>query len=133
MVDKSSKTEFDYLSFDTDKEIRKIIKEETLYLSDKIGKINNYGFNQERNIIVTDKAVYNIKKKSLKRRIDINALKGVTISKASDVDEFVIHGNEAEYDYYYISGKKKKIVELIGKAYLQLNKRDLRICYIVIL
>ena len=103
MVEKEKTNEYDYLLFDSDKEIKKIIKDEIILFSDKLIKINNYGFNQERNIIITDKAVYNIKKKSLKRRIDINCLRGITISKA--VDEFVIHGNESEYDYHYISSK----------------------------
>jgi hypothetical protein len=105
MVDKGNKNEYDFLSFEGDKEIKKIIKEETILFTDKIGKINEYGFNQERNIVITEKAVYNFKKKSLKRRIDINYLKGITISKAADNNEFVIHGNEAEYDYYYISSR----------------------------
>ena len=111
MVEKNTKNENDFLFFEGDKEIKKIIKEEIILFTDKISKINEYGFNQERNIIITDKAVYNIKKKSLKRRIDINALKGITISKATDVDEFVIHGNEAEYDYYYISSKYNILYE----------------------
>ena len=105
MVDKNIKNEYDFLSFEGDKDIKKLINEETILFTDKVGKINEYGFNQERNILITEKAIYNIKKKSLKRRIDINALKGLTISKAIDSNEFVIHGNEAEYDYYYISSK----------------------------
>ena len=36
---------------------------ETLILSDKIIKINRYNMSQERNIIITNKAVYNLKKK----------------------------------------------------------------------
>jgi hypothetical protein len=131
MVDKSSKNEFDYLGFEGDKEIKKLVKDETILFTDKVGKINNYGFNQERNLIVTDKALYNTKKKDLKRRIDLTLLFGITISKASDVDEFVIHGNQGEYDYYYISTKKRKISEVIGKAYQQLVKRDIKICLIV--
>lgn len=105
MVDKYNRADQDLLGFEGDKEIKKIIKDETILYSDKLGKINNYGFNQERNIIITDKALYNTKKKALKRRIDLNALKGITVTKAADVEEFVVHGNEAEYDYYYTSSK----------------------------
>lgn len=103
MVENEKTKKNDYLLFDGEKEIKKIIKDEIILFSDKIIKINNYGFNQERNIIITDKAIYNLKKKSLKRRIDINSLRGITISKI--VEEFVVHGNEAEYDYHYISSK----------------------------
>jgi hypothetical protein len=40
------------------------IKKEKVIFSDKINKINHYGFNQERNILITNKALYNLKKKS---------------------------------------------------------------------
>jgi len=56
---------------------------------------------QERNIIITNKAIYNFKKTSLKRRIDFNVIKGITISKLTD--EFVVHCIDAEHDYDYIS------------------------------
>ena len=54
----------DYLSFKNDKEIENIISGENLIFSDKIIKINRYGINQERFILITDKAIYNLKKKS---------------------------------------------------------------------
>jgi hypothetical protein len=61
----------DFLNYESDKEILSIIKEgnsnpnpETLLLSDKIIKINRYNMSQERNVIVTNKALYNLKKKS---------------------------------------------------------------------
>ena len=68
---------------------------------------------QERNIVITNKAIYNLKKKSnffpnlaLKRRIDISLIRGLSISKITD--EFVIHGNDVEYDYDYVSARRKK-------------------------
>ena len=72
MVDKSqSKVENDILQLENDKDVRKFIKEgkwtskkEKVIFSDKINKINHYGFNQERNILITNKALYNLKKKS---------------------------------------------------------------------
>jgi hypothetical protein len=61
----------DFLNYESDKEILSIIKDgnnkpnlETLLLSDKIIKINRYNMSQERNVIVTNKALYNLKKKS---------------------------------------------------------------------
>jgi len=56
---------------------------------------------QERNIILTNKAIYNFKKQTLKRRIDFKSIKGVTVSKLTD--EFVVHCVDAEHDYDYIS------------------------------
>lgn len=94
-------------------------------------KINHYGFSQERNILVTNKAVYNLKKKSLKRRIALGDVKGITVSKLND--EFVLHCNDLEYDYHYVSSKKKKIIEFVGIAYNELTNKDFKICELVIL
>ena len=41
-----------------------IIGNDELLLSDKIIKINRYGLSQERNILVTNQNIYNLKKKS---------------------------------------------------------------------
>jgi 16S rRNA U516 pseudouridylate synthase RsuA-like enzyme len=54
----------DYLKLAARKHILKIIQDEKLLFSDTIIKINHYNMSQERTIVVTDKAVYNIKKKS---------------------------------------------------------------------
>ena len=54
----------DHMSFKNDKEIQSIIEGENLIFSDKIIKINRYGINQERFILITDKGIYNLKKKS---------------------------------------------------------------------
>ena len=40
-----------------------MIGDEQILFSGKIIKINRYGFNQERNILITDKSIYNLKKK----------------------------------------------------------------------
>ena len=57
----------DSLNWAQDKEILSIIKDEKLYFSGVITKINHYGMSQERSIILTDKALYNMKKKNLKK------------------------------------------------------------------
>jgi hypothetical protein len=54
----------DHLNFKNDSDILKIIKDEILLLSDKIIKVNRYGLYQERNILITNKSIYNLKKKS---------------------------------------------------------------------
>lgn len=76
--------------------------------------------------MVTNKGIYNLKKKDLKRRIEIACIRGITVSKPTD--EFVIHGNDVEYDYDYVTSRKKKIVELIGKSYLEQTGRDMKLC-----
>lgn len=54
----------DYLHFRNDIEVSKQIKGEVLLLSDKVIKVNRYGLSQERNIVITDRCIYNLKKKS---------------------------------------------------------------------
>ena len=53
----------DYLNFAEEKSLSKIIGSEKVLFTDKINKINRYGLSQERNIIITNKAIYNLKKK----------------------------------------------------------------------
>ena len=61
MEDTSDK---DYLGFKNDSAIKSIVGDEKLLFSDKIIKVNRYGLSQERNILITDKAIYNLKRKS---------------------------------------------------------------------
>ena len=56
----------DYLNFKNESSLKKLIGDEELLFSDKIIKINRYGLSQERNIIITNKAIYNLKKKGNK-------------------------------------------------------------------
>ena len=53
----------DNLQFKDDLEIKKVIGDETILFTDKIIKVNRFGFSQERNIMITDKGIYNLKKK----------------------------------------------------------------------
>ena len=81
---------------------------------------------QDRQIVITNKALYNFKKKELKRRIALNLIKGVSISKLTD--EFVVHGMEAEYDYDFVSSKRKDIIVILGSAYKKETQSDLLLC-----
>lgn len=119
-------TNCDYLEFNDDKEIRKEIKGEVLLYSDKIIKINRYNMSQDRQFVITNKALYNFKKKSLKRRIELTLVKGISISKLTD--EFVVHGTEGEYDYDFVSAKRGKIIEIMGEAYAKETQNELILC-----
>lgn len=116
----------DLLHLAQDNEILKEIKTETLYFSDMITKINHYGISQERVIILTDEALYNFKKKSLRRRIPYQDILGVTFSEFTY--EFVVHGNDDEYDYEYLSHNRCLIICLIAKLYEAIRKIPLKIC-----
>ena len=112
----------DFLKFKNNPEIKKIIDKEQLLFSDKIYKKNSYGLTQERYIVITNNAIYNLKGKQLKRKIEISKLKGITNS--SKTNEFVLHGNE-EYDYLYYSYNKNIIIYIIEKIYEHLMGKNL--------
>ena len=120
----TNKNEYDYLNCNDSPEIKNIIKNEIILFSDKILKINRFGFNQERNIIITNCAIYNIKKKELKRKIPLNVILGITISKISE--EFIIHGNDNEYDYHYHSPRRFEIIKTINNEFFKLNHKKLK-------
>ena len=65
----SHKTVKDYLNFANESDIKKIVKGETILFTDKIIKINRYGMSQERNILITNWGIYNLKKKCKKYNI----------------------------------------------------------------
>ena len=107
--------EYDFLKFGKEKSIKKILNNEIIYYSDKIKKTNDRGKVQERNIVLTDKAIYNFNNFTFRRRIPLSDLIAITVSSA--FDEFIIHFAEDEYDYHYITPKKKKIIEIISECY----------------
>ena len=119
-------SEYDFLNLSKNYTLKNnITREEEIQFSDKITKINNRGWKQERNILITDKAIYNLKKLTLKRRIDLKTIIGISISKLSD--EFVIHCNDIDYDYQYSSKRKRTILEIIGKNYELINEEELKV------
>lgn len=117
---------YDLLKLNDTKEIKAIIKDEKIYYSNKINKINHYNISQERNLILTNLALYNIQKKKCKRRILYNEIRGITFSRTSQ--EFVIHGNDSEYDYYYSTPDKNILICIIAKWYQENTKSILKIC-----
>jgi hypothetical protein len=75
---------------------------EQLLFSDKVKKINMFGWTQERIILITNEKVYNIKKQKTKRKIRISDLGG--LSKTLKGVEFTLHVPR-EYDYRFCSEK----------------------------
>ena len=118
-------TPVDKLNFSQDNEIKEAVNNEDIYYSDKIIKIRQglFSSNQERNIIITNQALYNFKGKEKKRRIEINNLSGITISRTTD--QFIIHGKNEEYDYLYSSPNRLKIIEVLEIIYESVAKNEL--------
>ena len=108
--------------------IKEKLQDENIYFSDKVQKKNQSLITkvQERNFVITDLAIYNFKGNDLKRRIKIEDLKAITISKLSD--QFIIHGNQNEYDYLFISPRRTKIINILQNVYENLTQKDLLFC-----
>lgn len=118
------------------KEIKKLIKnDEIIYYCENISKVNDFYISQERKIVLTDKALYNLKQGlfssdySLQRTILYKYLKGISYCENST--EFIIHGEFNEYDYYYKSQDKMRIIYLIAFFYEINTKKPLKICKII--
>ena len=113
------------------REVKSIINKEKLYRKFKVEKYNNLGIKQERIIVLTNKALYNIKepffihKFSLKRRILYSNLKAISYSTKSN--EIVIHGDKEEYDYHLITSNKKYMICYIALFYQKETSKSLKI------
>ena len=107
-----------------DKEIEnKLHKGEKIIFCDSLIKINKKLVEQKRILIITQKALYNFKEKTLKRRLQIKDIFGLTTSKNSE--EFVIHGEGGEYDYHYKYQNKRKIIQILAAVYYSEKSRKL--------
>ena len=73
-----------------------------MLFSDKVKKINMFGWNQERIILVTSEYLYNIKKTKPKRKIPISLLGGVSKTVGANKAEFTVHV-PTQYDYRFLS------------------------------
>ena len=64
-----SSSEYDFLNFAKDHYIKtNVARDEAIEFSDKVYKYNKFGFKQERNILITNKGIYNLKKKRIKKK-----------------------------------------------------------------
>ena len=98
----------DHLNF---KASSHLVNNEKVVLSCMVTKYNEANFRQERTLVLTENAIYNIKKSQVKRRIPLEKLESITISTTSS--EFVLHIKE-EYDYRYLSFERRsEIIETI--------------------
>ena len=56
--------EYDFLGYEDDKDIKKLIKEEEILYCDFISKLSRFGLKKERVILLTDKNIYYLKNKN---------------------------------------------------------------------
>lgn len=110
----------DTLKFSQNKDITKNFEnQEKIYYSGVINKYNDYHKQQQRNIMITSKGLYNLKGTSIKRNIPISKIKAITVG---DRGEFVLHVPD-EYDYRYTNPKDiELILTLITQAFVLCTK-----------
>ena len=59
----------DFLGWALEKDVLNVIKDEILYFSGKVYKYNSFSIKQERNLVLTDKCLYNFHNKKVKRTV----------------------------------------------------------------
>ncbi|EFA77925.1 hypothetical protein PPL_08569 [Heterostelium album PN500] len=110
----------DFLQLSSNITILKMISkfgDNHILFSDVLIKVNKRNKMQERIIIITDRALYNVQPVDykLKRRISMISLTSLSMSTLED-NFIVIHVN-SEYDYVLISGRKIEIATVLVEAY----------------
>jgi serum/glucocorticoid-regulated kinase 2 len=97
-------------------------EKEEIVLSKTVIKINKRAKGQKRVLLMTTKALYNMKPKELgkcQRRIAIEKI--VSVSTVEGGRDFSVHIPE-EYDYHYISRDVDRIIEVLAEVYFKLSK-----------
>ena len=119
---------YEIMKFENNSIIKSKIAEEKIYFSDKLSKktVELFSKTQERNLLVTNLAIYNLKGFEVKIRIKIEDLKGITISKTSN--QFIIHCNQNHYDILYIYPKRWKLVKILQILFQSITNKDLLFC-----
>jgi len=123
----------DSLNLSTNKNVKKMLAklgenwphEERVVLSQLLIKINKRNREQQRVLMLTDKAVYNLMPRDYskcKRRIRLEAIAAITLSATNN--EFVLHVPE-EYDYRYKSNNREPIKMCLRQVYLEKTSHQL--------
>jgi hypothetical protein len=102
----------------------KLIGDEKLLFADEISKTNMFEWTQKRTFVLTDKNIYNIHKKSIKRTIGIHEIGGLTKTiPPSKSLEFTVHV-PAKYDYRFISNRRDQILDMIKRVFIIHHKKN---------
>ena len=119
----------DNLDLENSEFVSDLIGKEIIYFSDFISKIpiaKLFNQAQERIFLITNVSIYILKGNKLKRRIKIEDITGITISLIND--QFIIHGNAAEYDLLFSSPKRKEIITILEYLSKIISDKDLLFC-----
>jgi hypothetical protein len=100
--------------------------DEKVYFSGKVNKFNRMEWKQERIFVITNMAIYNIKKHKIQRRMAIRDIAGITKSTDKKCFEFVVH-HEWEYDYRLVTDERKRdeIFLILKHCYFNVFSKNL--------
>ena len=103
------------------------IGDDHIAFADVVLKINKRNKMQQRILIATESAIYNIEPTTykLKRRIPYEMLGKISLSHLPD-NFFLLHVPD-EYDYLMVSGKKVEIVTRIAAEWQKKHNRALEV------
>ena len=116
----------DNLNFKVHPCMKNIVLNEQIYYSTKIKKIATSRLvkkTQDRNFVLTNLAIYIIKKNEIQNRIKIQDLEAITISYNSD--QFIIHGNKYQSDFLFVYRYRQKIIKILQIVFESITKKDL--------
>lgn len=108
----------DLIGFMQDPALVNLLGGEQLLFADKVKKTNMYEWTQERTLVITDKAIYNVHKKAVKRTIQIKEIGGMTktVPPSKSTTEFTVHV-PSEYDYRFLSNRRDQIMKILKTLY----------------
>lgn len=94
-------------------------------------KTNMYGWNQERTLVITDKALYNIHKKKIKRVIHISDVGGITktVPPSKNAQEFTVHV-PSTYDYRFETTRREEIINVLKRVFYSIHKKNCPMFYV---
>lgn len=103
--------------------------DQRIVFSDIVIKINKRNKMQERILLITEAAIYNIDPGNfkVKRRIPISSVGGIKLSKLPD-NFFCLHV-PSEYDYLLVSSRKTEIVTNVIQYYEAATKSKLPVSF----
>ena len=108
-----------------------LIGNDTFLYANNVKKTNMFEWTQERTLVITDQALYNIHKKKVKRVIMIAEIGGITKTAppSKNVSEFTVHV-PSSYDYRFISEARDEIMDVIKRAYYNLKRKNVPIFHV---
>jgi myosin-1 len=108
------------------KQIEKDYGDKHVLFSGVVGKFNKKYKRQDRILMITERAVYNLDPNGymINRRIPLRRIKGVAVSPLTD--GFFILNVPDEYDYLMESNKKTEILKVLAENYTAATRSTLK-------